>query len=119
MSKIIATAAIRGAHTLVEQAEADLTKAIEKLGKDAPIAYPNTAYFLPIMLMLLGQKVQKLGDLEESLQEARKLLGPIPDDNMWLPYLGDTLNAGVATLLGDQAMMERKVIPWPEEFILS
>ncbi|MCK4855541.1 MAG: hypothetical protein KAT31_14785 [Bacteroidales bacterium] len=27
--------------------------------------------------------------------------------------------AGVATLLGDQAMMERRVIKWPEEFMLS
>ena len=27
--------------------------------------------------------------------------------------------AGVATLLGDQAMMERRMIQWPEELMLS
>jgi acetyl-CoA synthase len=73
MSKIIATAAIRGAHAMVARAEEDLQKMIEKKGKDVPVAYPNTAYYLPIMLLFLGQKVQKLGDLEESLQEAKKL----------------------------------------------
>jgi len=102
MSKIIATAAIRGAHTLVAQAEENLNKAIEKHGKDAALAYPNTAYFLPIMLLFLGQKVTKLGDLEESLQEAKKLLGEIPSDKLWLPYLGETLDSGVATLIAEE-----------------
>ena len=53
MSRIIATAAIRGAHKLVERAEETLAKAIEQKGKDQKVEYPDTAYFLPIMLMLL------------------------------------------------------------------
>ena len=108
MSKIIATAAIRGAHKLVEQAEQDLAKAIEAKGKDHPVAYPDTAYFLPIMLLFLGQKVQKLGDLEESVQEARKLLGRVPTDDLWLPYLGETLDSGVATLLAEETIESLK-----------
>ena len=58
MSRIIATAAIRGAHEMVARAERDLKKAIAAKGKDHPVAYPNTAYYLPIMLLFLGQKVQ-------------------------------------------------------------
>ena len=108
MSKIIATAAIRGAHQLVEQAENDLQKAIETLGKDAPVAYPNTAYYLPIILLFLGQKVTKVGDLEESLQEAKKLLSPIPTNELWLPYLGDTLDSGVATLIAEEIIESLK-----------
>ncbi len=104
MSKIIATAAIRGAHAMVERAEADLAKAIEAKGKDAKVEYPDTAYYLPIMYLFLGQKVQALGDLEESLQEAKKLLAPVPSDELWLPYLGDTLDAGVATLLAEETI---------------
>ncbi|MFC1668236.1 acetyl-CoA decarbonylase/synthase complex subunit alpha/beta [Chlamydiota bacterium] len=102
MSKIIATAAIRGAHKLVNKADELLNKAIEESGKDAKIAYPNTAFYLPIMLLFLGQKVEKLGDLEESLKEARKLLRDIPTDELWLPYLGDTLDSGVATLIAEE-----------------
>ncbi|MBN2325294.1 MAG: CO dehydrogenase/CO-methylating acetyl-CoA synthase complex subunit beta [Spirochaetes bacterium] len=113
MSKIIASAAIRGAHTLVGQAEKALSKAIEKKGKDTPVAYPNTAYYLPIIYLFLGQKVQKLGDLEESLAEAKKLLGDIPTDNLWLPYLGETLDSGVATLIAEEIIESLKYVTGP------
>ena len=52
---------------MVGRAEQALAEAIEEKGKDTPVAYPNTAYYLPIMYLFLGQKVEKLGDLEESL----------------------------------------------------
>jgi len=114
MSKIIATAAIRGAHSIYKQAEESLAKAIEMKGKDAPVAYPNTAYYLPIMLLFLGQKVEKIGDLEESLQEAKKLLPDIPSEDLWLPYLGDTLNAGVATLIEEEIIESLKYVIGPD-----
>ncbi len=108
MSKIIASAAIRGAYEMVERAEKALAQAIKEKGKDAKVEYPNTAYYLPIILLFLGQKVQKLGDLELSLQEARKLLGEIPSDNLWLPYLGTTLDAGAATLIAEETIESLK-----------
>jgi len=113
MSKIIATAAIRGAHKIVKQAEEMLEKAIELKGKDATVEYPNTAYYLPIILLFLGQKVTKVGDLVESLQEAKKLLRPIPDEHMWLPYLGDTLDSGVATLIAEEIIESLKYLIGP------
>ena len=113
MSKIIATAAIRGAHKIYKQAEESLAKAIEEKGKDHPVAYPNTAYYLPIMLLFLGQKVEKLGDLEESMQEAKNLLRDIPSDDMWLPYLGDALDSGVATLLAEETIESLKYVNGP------
>jgi acetyl-CoA synthase len=110
MSKIIATAAIRGAHEMVARAEEDLQKMIKAKGKDTQVAYPNTAYYLPIMLLFLGQKVQKLGDLEESLQEAKNLLGRIPENELWLPYLGETLDSGVATLIAEEIIESLKYV---------
>ena len=47
MSKYIATRAIRGANALVAEAEAMLQQAIAEKGEDTPVAFPNTAYFLP------------------------------------------------------------------------
>ena len=110
MSKIIASAAIRGAHEMVERAKADLAKAIEEKGRDEKVEYPNTAYYLPIMYLFLGQKVEKLGDLEESLEEATKLLSEVPTDSLWLPYLGDTLDAGVATLIAEETIEVLKYV---------
>ena len=110
MSRIIAKAAIRGAHAMVARAEEALAKAIDSHGKDMSVAYPNTAYYLPIMYLFLGQKVEKLGDLEESLREARKLLGQIPTDDLWLPYLGETLDSGVATLIAEETIESLKYL---------
>ncbi|NQU09176.1 CO dehydrogenase/CO-methylating acetyl-CoA synthase complex subunit beta [bacterium] len=114
MSKIIASAAIRGAHQLVTRADEALAKAIEQHGKDATIEYPNTAYYLPIMYLFLGQKVQTLGDLQESMQEARQLLHPVPSDDVWLPYLGATLDCGVATLIAEETIEVLKYLVGPE-----
>ncbi len=110
MSKIIATAAIRGAHALYKQAEEALAAAVEEHGKDKEVGYPSTAYHLPIMLLFLGQKVTKLGDLEESLGEAKKLLGRVPADENWLPYLGETLDSGVSTLISEEIIESLKYI---------
>lgn len=99
---------------MVERADAALAEAIEAKGKDEPVAYPNTAYYLPIMYLFLGQKVEKLGDLSESMAEARKLLRPVPTDDLWLPYLGDTLDCGVATLIAEETIEALKFVTGPD-----
>jgi acetyl-CoA synthase len=113
MSKIIASAAIRGAHEMVARAETALAAAIAAKGKDAKVEYPNTAYYLPIMLLFLGQKVTKLGDLEESLKEARNLLHPVPQKDIWFPYLGNALDCGVATLIAEECIESLKYVMGP------
>lgn len=110
MSKIIASAAIRGAHHMVDRADEALEKAIEKYGKEKEVAYPNTAYYLPIMYLFLGQQVTHLGDLQDSMQEARALLGRVPADETWLPYLGETLDSGAATLIAEETIESLKYL---------
>jgi acetyl-CoA synthase len=110
MSKIIASAAIRGAHKMVEKAEVALASSIEAHGKDRAIQFPDTAYYLPLALTLLGMKVESLGGLEEVLQEARGLLPPAPSETHWLPYLGNTLDAGIATILAEEAIEAMKYL---------
>jgi acetyl-CoA synthase len=104
MSRYIATRAIRGANALVAEADALLKKAIAEKGAEAPVEFPNTAYFLPVTYGMLNHKVEKLGDLEFSLAHAKKLLHPIPDENLWVPYLGETLDSGQATILAAEAI---------------
>jgi acetyl-CoA synthase len=98
MSKIIASAAIRGAHEIVKRVEQKVKDAIEKYGADKEIAYPNTAYYLPIIYGNLGIKIEKLGDMPQVIEKCKELLPEIPAEELWLPYLGPTLDAGMATL---------------------
>lgn len=104
MSKIIASAAIRGAHKYVNQAEEQLEALITEKGPDFEVSYPNTAYYLPIILALLGIEVRTLNDLVGSLKQARSLLPPPVKEKVWLPYLGDTLDAGIATLIAEETI---------------
>ncbi|MDY6876842.1 MAG: acetyl-CoA decarbonylase/synthase complex subunit alpha/beta [Chloroflexota bacterium] len=104
MSKYIATRAIRGANALVAEADSMLRQAIADKGAETPVVFPNTAYFLPVTYGMLDHKVQTLGDLVPSLDHAKKMLHPVPDDNLWVPYLGETLDSGMATLLAAEAI---------------
>jgi acetyl-CoA synthase len=102
MSRHIATAAIRGANTIVKEAEEMLAKAIAEMGPATPVAFTNTAYYLPTILGFTGIEVSKLGDMGQVLQHARTLLHPVPEGDNWLPYLGEALDCGVATLLAEE-----------------
>ncbi len=102
MSKIIASAAIRGAHKYVAEAEQKLKEAIETYKPEKKVGFPNTAYHLPLILALLGLKVETLRDCQEALGHAKDLLPPVPEENLWLPYLGDALDAGIATLIAQE-----------------
>ena len=87
MSKIICSAAIRGAHNIVNMAEETYEEALKKFGPEQEVALPNTAYYLPVIYSMLGAKVEKLGDMKDIFQESRKLLPELVSDNVWLPYL--------------------------------
>ncbi|MFB0564414.1 MAG: acetyl-CoA decarbonylase/synthase complex subunit alpha/beta [Candidatus Aminicenantaceae bacterium] len=102
MSKLIATRAIRGAHKLVARADKELNQALEEKSPQTRVEFPNTGYYLPISHGILGMNIETLGGLKELLKEAKKLLPPIPDKKLWLPYLGHTLDAGMATLFADE-----------------
>ncbi|NQS98180.1 MAG: CO dehydrogenase/CO-methylating acetyl-CoA synthase complex subunit beta [candidate division Zixibacteria bacterium] len=102
MSKIIASAAISGAHKLVGRARTALETAINQHGDNHTVEFPDTAYYLPVIYALLGKKVTKIGDMKEVLQEADKLLPPIPAEKLWYPYLGDALDAGIAALFAEE-----------------
>jgi len=102
MSKLIASRAIRGAHKLVVRAERELLQALKEKSPDTEVKFPNTGYYLPISHGIMGKKIETLGGLKELLQEAKQLLPPIPVEDLWLPYLGNALDAGMAALFADE-----------------
>ena len=114
MSRIIASAAIRGAYKMVKQAEEMLAKAIEEKGKDCKVEFPNTGYYIPIIYSMTGRAVQTLADFEQVMAEEIKPLMPEPvAEDMWLPYLGPALDAGMATLFAEEIIEACKYLIGP------
>lgn len=104
MSRYIATRAMRGANALVTEAELMLHKALTERGAETPVAFPNTAYYLPLIYGMTGRKVETLGQLKPVVGQARSLLHPLPSPQHWTPYLGETLDSGMATLLAAETI---------------
>ena len=102
MSKIICSAAIRGAKKIIDMAEETYEQALQKYGPDQEVAFPNTAYYLPVIYSMLGAKVEKLGDMKDIFHECRTLLPPIVTEDIWLPYLAPALDAGMATFFAEE-----------------
>ena len=102
MSKIICSAAIRGAHKIIARSEEKYKQALDKYGPDQEIGFPNTAYYLPIIYGMLGVKVEKLNDAKSVLEKARSLLPPFVKEKHHLPYLGPALDAGMATFFAEE-----------------
>ena len=113
MSHIIASAAIRGAHRIVERTEKALKEAVEQYDLDKVIEFPNTAYFLPVVYAMTGIEVRTLGDAVPALEKAKSLVPPIPEQERWLPYLGHALDAGMATLFADEIIEVLKYLEDP------
>jgi acetyl-CoA synthase len=102
MSKIIASAAIRGAYKIVDRAENKWQQAMDKWGAKEPVGFPNTAYYLPVIYGILGTKVEKLGDMEQVLKRCKSLLPPPVKEEHPLPYLAPALDAGMATFFAEE-----------------
>lgn len=105
MSKIIASAAIRGARVIYKEAEEFLNKAVKEKGDSCEIGFPETAFYLPMAYALLGKEVKNLNGAREVLQFSKTLLHEEPSEKVWLPYLGDTLDSGVSTLLCEEIIV--------------
>ena len=102
MSKIIASAAIRGAYKLVEKAEKKYREAAGRFGPKKEVGFPNTAYYLPIIYGITGIPVKTVADMETVLKECRSLLPPFVKEDHPLPYLAPALDAGMAALFAEE-----------------
>ncbi len=110
MSKLIASAVIRGARRLVEQAEETLKKAVSEKGEDHAFEFPDTAFYLPMIYAMTGFPVKTLGDMVTGLGYAKELLHPEPDERNWKPYLGEALDSGMATLFAEEILLALRYV---------
>ncbi|HUT54278.1 MAG TPA: acetyl-CoA decarbonylase/synthase complex subunit alpha/beta [bacterium] len=102
MSKIIASAAIRGAHKIVARAEEKVKLALEKYGENQEVGFPNTGYYLPIIYGITGRKVEKVKDMKPIVDLCKRILPPPVKEKNPLPYLAPALDAGMATFFAEE-----------------
>lgn len=119
MSKLVAFAAIQGAYNIVQKAEGQYNKALEKYGPEQKLEFPNTAYYLPLVYSLLGIPVKTLADAKKPLEICRQLLPPHVKNVYHLPYLGPLLDAGMAAILAEEVVEAIRYVEQPDFYLVS
>jgi acetyl-CoA synthase len=114
MSRLVAFAAIQGAYNIVQKAEGKFKEAMEKYGPDQKLEFPDTAYYLPIIYSLLGAKIEKLADAEPVMERCRQLLPPHMKGKIHVPYLGHTLDAGMAAIFAEEIVEAIRYVEDPD-----
>lgn len=114
MSKLVAFAAIQGAYNIVSKVEGAYNKALETYGGSQVLAFPNTAYFLPVIYSLTGIKITDLDSAKKPLEFARKLLPPHVKKDCHIPYLGPLLDAGMAALFAEEIFEAIRYVEQPD-----
>ena len=93
-----------------ERAEELVAKTIEEKGREAVGKLPDTAYALPVIYAITGEKLETVGDLERGLEMAAARTNRTR-------YLQDALDAGVAAAMYTEIIQACKYIdgkPHPE-----
>jgi acetyl-CoA synthase len=117
MSRLVAFAAIQGAYNIVQKAEGKFKEAMEKYGPDQKLEFPDTAYYLPINYSLLGAKIERLADAEPVMERCRQLLPPHIKGKIHVPYLGHTLDAGMAAILAEEIVEAIRYVEDPDFYV--
>ncbi len=119
MSRLVAFAAIQGAYNIVSKADGTFKRAMDKYGPNQPLAFPNTAYYLPVIYSILGIKVEKLADAEKVLTRCKELLPPHIKGTIHVPYLGHLLDAGMAAILAEEVVEAIRYVEDPGFYLHS
>ncbi|MBA4418809.1 MAG: CO dehydrogenase/CO-methylating acetyl-CoA synthase complex subunit beta [Syntrophus sp. (in: bacteria)] len=119
MSKIIASAAIRGAHKIFLKAEEKYNEALEKFGPQQEVGFPNTAYYLPIIYAMTGIGVAKIEDMKRVLDICRRLIPPPVREHVALPYLAPALDAGMATFFAEEMIEAIRYLEEPDVYVAN
>ncbi len=119
MSRLVAFAAIQGAYNIISKAEGAFKRAVDKYGLNQPLAFPNTAYYLPVIYSILGMKVEKVADAEPVLARCKALLPPHirTKGNIHVPYLGHLLDAGMAAILAEEIVEAIRYVEDPDFYM--
>ena len=111
MSKEVFTQVIRGAHAWVGQAEEALEKALAEHGAERAGRLGAADVLLPAdVLRADGAGGESSATCGRRSSTPANCCGRCPTDELWLPYLGDGLDAGAATMLATEALVALRTV---------
>lgn len=113
MSSSLTIRVIRGANALLTEAQTVLNKALTIQGPEAPVAFPDTVYYLPTILGLTGRPVEKIKDLRPVLRQARDMLPPESGSAAGTLGIDDTLDTGLAALIAAESLEALHLVHGP------
>ena len=108
--KLLFNRVFDGQEEMIAEAEKTLASAIGEMGENAPLAMPNTAYFLANYLAYLNTKITTLGELKQGFEEVKK---------SWRPRqqrLGDVFISGFGTVLAAETIEACKYAKSPTPY---
>lgn len=92
-----------GSKQALAAAEGIVKKAVEEKGRDCKVAFPDTAYSLPVIYAATGKKITTVAELEGALDIVRSL---IVEEEM----LDKALNSGLATAVAAEIIEAAKYV---------
>lgn len=92
-----------GSKQALAVAEDMVKKAIDEKGRDYKVAFPDTAYSLPVIFAATGKKINNVGELEAALDIVRSLI--VEEE-----ILDKALNSGLATAVAAEIIEVAKYV---------
>lgn len=92
-----------GSKQALQAAEGIVKKAVDEKGRDHKVAFPDTAYSLPVIYAATGKKITTVAELEGALDIVRSL---IVEEEM----LDKALNSGLATAVAAEIIEAAKYV---------
>jgi acetyl-CoA synthase len=108
--KLLFNRVFDGADEMLAIAEKTLNETVKELGESAPLAMPNTAYFLASHLAYLGKKVTTLGELKACFEETKAKWNPRNQ------RLADVFKTGFGTVLAGEVVEACKYAKSPTPY---
>lgn len=103
MSNEVAELMIKGAASLASSAKAQLDGAIRDKSESCEIAFPQTAFYLPLANALLGLEVKRLADCIKLIDTVSDMIPSVSEaESQTDSLLKKALSAGVAAILSEE-----------------
>ena len=117
MSKIIASAAIRGAHKIFKQAQESYARALDKFGAEPGGRFSQYRLLPPHHLRHDRDAVSRIEDMKKVLDLCRKLIPAPVRESTHLPYLAPALDAGMATFFAEEIIEAIRYLEDPDCYV--